>query len=240
MKKYLFLTIALQFFFSTVAAQEATVKEVLALFQKTKAYYETQDAYSMDIAYDLYKTYDSNELVEQHTGVFLSKNGATYSKIMQTEQIYSNHHFIKVNHEEKALFYGKSTSAINAVDIEGIERILNLFERLTIKKTNDGFICTMIAPEMTQLPYVKLVLYLRNDYSVKKQEAHLATVYPYKDEATGEDVFYSPRFEITFSAITTFPKEQASKLKISSYVHITSKVALVKGLEDYELILTNK
>lgn len=208
--------------------------KILELLNKSKDFYEKQQHFKFTTTHSMYAG-DSKKALESYNGFFIKKGTSYYSKIGQTEFVFSSGSMLKIDNESKLMQYLKDENAEENVLYDLTSQMSN-FGTFELKNTNDHWICTLNSREVTFIPYSKIIIHLsKKDYSIVKQELFLISQVKMKDDI-GKDVYVYPKLQITFKELT-FAEQSEEYFKMSNYIEIKKgKCYPVKKYSSYQII----
>ena len=192
----LFYVIFLTFLFQNVYGFALNDKDkIFEIFNKTKNFYNVSQ-FQIKTDYKLYIGNTSKEVRENYSGVFVKNKNNVYSKIGQTEFVTIDNKNIKIDNESKLMQISEKRSEQD--EVYDLSKYCSNFSTFVLTTTNDLFICTLTTPEVTFVPYSKVVIYInKSDCSIKKQVLFMIGKVRYK--ADNEKVIKDyPRLEISF------------------------------------------
>ncbi|PZO26638.1 MAG: hypothetical protein DCF13_13475 [Flavobacteriaceae bacterium] len=156
--------------------------KVLDLLAKSKKAYETKKNLVIKTTYNFYNSFSSKKPSETYFGLFLKGDGEYYSKIGSTELINLKDCNIVIDNELKKIV---SNSPIDNSSIDksyDLTSFCNNFSMFSLSSTNDNWICTMTAPEITFVPYSKIIVYInKSTHLISKQVMYYLNAIKYKD-----------------------------------------------------------
>lgn len=221
--------------------QESGIYRAKAIIHKVKDHYETQAQYNVAVKYAMYDGYEGALVLETYDGVLVKNNNDFYSKIYNTESLQLASHFVKVNHDEKALLYGKVNGESKKNNGLNLEILFQNFNKAIVKEKEASYLIEMMAPEISQSPYGKAILEInKSDYSLKKQVLFFSNTIPVKTQNGGEK-FTNPRLEVVFSNFSVNNDQYKSKFNLSSFVSLSKTGNNTSSrLKDYQFIDTTR
>ncbi len=217
----------------TLSGAQNDALEIRDLFLKSQKFYESKDAYLLDIEYTLYKSETGDDQLEHYLSETIKNGQDFYTKIHNTEFVELGNKSLKINHDERAVLIDKRESKVASIGvIDNILAILPKFKSYKVTKNNDGFKCEFTAHDITQLPFTKVIIYFNKDYSLKSQILHLTNALPYVEN--DKNVYRSPRLEIKLSAVKQYITDE--KLKLTTYLKANDLARLSGKFSKYQLI----
>lgn len=186
------------------------------LFLKSQQLYSSKKAYQIDATYKVYNSLKSEKPSESYKSIIIKNGSDYYYKIHNTEFIQIGNRSLKMNHDEKALLLAKRQSQTNGLElINNMLSILPYFKSYDVTETDNMIVCKFVAPDITQLPFTKVLIYFnKEDYSMKEQILYLSNAIPYEEK--GKIVYGNPRLEISMSKFK--PYVETGKCKLDSYI----------------------
>jgi hypothetical protein len=223
------------FFFSLTSFNSGNDKQkILGLIKDTKKNYDNLQNYEISMEYSLYSTYNSMLVTEAYSGIMSKKKDIFYSKIGTTEFFRDTNYFIKIDHKSKAMEYSyKENDSYKFYNM--LDKYLDYFSKFELTSDKNIWICTLSAPEVSLVPYSKIVFHIdKNTSLIKKQILYFLVENKYKN-AKGEIKTDFPRLEI-ITGITN-NAVPANKFSIKNYVSINKgKVSPAGQLKNYKII----
>lgn len=231
---YIFLI----FSFFGFGQETLTVDEVLQNVQRT---IENQNAYAVDMVYNLFPASSSEIIIENYNGQIIENKNNTFVEINKTIFLLSKptKTYLKLNKIEKTVLVGKyfdNPQSQSPLDMLGL--FVKSFENKTIELENSNYVCTLTTGVVTQLPYYKVELVIdRETLQLQKQILYLTMQNSYIGE-DGNKKMGNPRLELTLSNFKEkLTKSEELKTQLSSYIdQSTSSFAPVGDYKSYTLI----
>ena len=208
--------------------------KILELLQKSKDFYVKHKHFKFTTNHSMYAG-NTKQPLESYNGFFIKKNANYYSKIGDTEFVFSSGSTLKIDNESKLMQYINDESSKENLLYDLTSQMGN-FGTFELKSTNDYWICTLNSREVTFIPYSKIIIYLsKKDYSIVKQELFLISQVKIKDEK-GKDVYVYPKLQITFKDLT-FSEQSEEYFKMTNYIEIKKgKYYPVKKYSSYQIV----
>lgn len=236
-KRHLLLAILLLYPFLFFGQSDKVKEKIVALFSKSQQVYEDNNAFKLNISYQLYPNYKTSKASEQYNGIILKKNKDFYSKIHLTEFLNLSGQYLKIDNEEKLIQVSKDTD--NKVDqVYNLTNLVANFKTFEIISEGNYWVCTMTAPAITFVPYSKARIYInKKDHTIHKQVLYYLTKNKYKG-SKGELLSDYPRLEIVLSNFETIGLDMDSRFKLDNYIIISgpSKPIPSKSYKGYKIV----
>jgi len=205
-------------------------------FAKSAAYYKTLDAYALAMKYGFYEDEDQKMPDERLGGTVIKANGNYYSKIDQTEFVYVDQEFVKINHQEKAVLYGVMGSQKQPVAPIQITQILGLCKDAEMTKSTDKLIFDVVLHAQFGLPYNRMRFELNAEtYAIVQQEIYLAAGQPYPWQALRTKVSETPSKMVITLTETPTGDAPDTLFQLSNYIRKGKEISLSKKLTAYTL-----
>lgn len=220
-KCHLFKVLLFSLVFSNIYAQSSDKSKIMELFAKTKKVYESTNLFKMEMTYRLYPTYKSNVVTEKYDGLILKKDKNFYSKIGNTEFVNLKNEVVKIDNESKLIQYNEKTEEQPMTyDMTMFISNFNVFE---LSSSGDYWICTLTSPEITFVPYGKVIVTIhKTNFTIVKQVFYLLVESKYKTKSGKVETGY-PRMEIVFGNFETKGVEIGTKFMINTYINQDNK-----------------
>lgn len=223
---------------SLINYAQSSDQKIAEILAKTKESYEKWDSYTLQSTYTLFQGQNSNRVDDSYEGFLVKNKEHYYSRIHNTEFVYSNTKMLKINHDQKRIQYSivdvKNTNPTQQMDIA---TYLVYYKDKKLEETEDQFICTLTTTAITPLPYGKVAFYIDKDsHQINKQVLYYLTKGAFKDQ-NGKEFYAVPRLEITFSELKSEISSHLDKLMLTNYVFM--KKDGIRGKEklaSYEII----
>lgn len=235
MKKFIKFLFSILFFISSVSSfsQENNVEEIL---EKSENVYNSK-VFGLNITYKMFGTYSSKKPFEFYNGYYYRNNRKLYLKINTTTTLSNldSNKLLKVYEDQKIIeLYNQKEN--NFGEPTSIFKYLKYFPTQNIVKTDNQYKITLIATEITQLPFGKLELFIdETTFQLKKQILYYLTAVKYKDES-GSEKSGNPKLEIEFSNYSAKRDLDIEKL-INIDLYLNSANQLKKPYDDYKLVI---
>jgi outer membrane lipoprotein-sorting protein len=167
MQKNRFKIFTLVFLFSFCGYSQEEAKQVLEKFKK---HYFSLENYQANVAYKIYKGHESKVPYEISKGVYFKKGDNLYSKINEVEIINTINHYLKVNHQEKAVLLANGSKKPKNVNEFNIEELLKYLDIDSFKQTDLSWEIVLKSKPITQLPFSSLKIVIdKKTLNLKKQ-----------------------------------------------------------------------
>jgi len=208
---------------------------------KSSSYYKVKNDYVLEVDYSFYK--DKNQSIpdEIMQGSMVRKGSDFYYKVDQTEFIFTQGDFVKVNHQEKALLYTRSSSTPSQVsDPLQIEGLVNICKDVTQIKDGDLEIFDLSFHPQLGIPYKRVRIILDStSHAILEQEIYFFEGRAYPWHKLGDKISATPG-KIVIKLKETSMSADNSLFKISNYINKGAKVSLSEKLKGYTLFNTTK
>ncbi len=215
--------------------------EVLkSAFAKSTEYYEQQDSYALEMVCTFYEDTSISLPDEKLTGKFIKSRENYYSKIDQTETIYSNGEYVKINHEERALLYGKTNLSSQSKVPIALEPLLDLCDNVLIVPDDNAFVFEIDLKKNLGLSYSKVRLELsKQTYTIKKQILYFDAGHAYPGQGIHQNKIETPsKMEIIIDEV--FLDIDQSIFSMSNYIRKGNPISLSNKLASYTFYNTTK
>ncbi|WP_378175194.1 hypothetical protein [Aquimarina sp. SS2-1] len=236
------IIILYSFFFSgEMNAQQTDLDKAKVIIEKVKNFYDNQSKYQVNVNYTLFDGLESTSILESYEGVIVKNDQNFYSKIHNTESLQISENYVKVNHDEKAVMYGKADEKNKPTTALNLELLFRNFNKAIIKEKEALYIIEMMAPSISQSPYRKVVLKItKNDFRLEKQILFFSSTIPVKTQ-NGNEKLTNPRLEVVFTNFSQNDTEYQGKFNFSSFV-LLSKTGnrISPNLKHYQFIDTTR
>lgn len=225
------LTFAFMLTMQGVTAQ-GNLPKVTQLLERSQSFYENHLVFKATLQYKLYRGLENPVEIERYNGVLMKGYKKMYLKIHNTEFITSGKYYLKVNHEQKAMEYLPLSNAGLENNPLDMKSYLKFFADREISDGGTVWVCKLIAPKYTQLPYASVTFYFdKRSYEIEKQIVELVAPGNIRDEQ-GK---LTPERKFLETAIKEFTSE---KKKIDNHPQISTYISIRK--ENIEPVETYK
>lgn len=149
-----------------------TAQDLSVIMGKVIDTYATMDNYQMTMDYTLYSNGQSNIVKDELKGEVIKEGENYYTKMKETEMVFTNGFMLKISHPEKIMLYSKLKTSINDLikQQNPFMEFSKQFEDSKIENKGDYFICTFNKATNARMPYNKIVLYVsKEDHIISKQ-----------------------------------------------------------------------
>ncbi|WP_422103846.1 hypothetical protein [Winogradskyella sp.] len=230
-------SLGLLFFFIQFGFSQTSVMEVLEMSLKTSEQFST---FSCNLDYKYFPTYVSEEHTANYKGVLIKDELDSFLKIKETIFL-TNHNsktVLKVNKLQKAMSISNNLDMPSNMDyLSNLRDIISQFDAKELTETTTTWKCILVAPEISQLPYSKVELYInKSDNMITKQVLYISAQFPYNDEDGRQ--MANPRLEISVTDHKTLIEpEQKKLLDLDNYIHKKNgKIVPVKAYKNYQIL----
>jgi len=233
--KYILSIVFISMGFCASFSQQDSASDVL---KKVSSYYQTLDAYSLDIEYAMYKGYTGKNLTESYNASIYKNEGVTQLKVLGSTILQFSKAQLTINDANKTLIYNEiSNKELNQSPLD-ISAFLNFYKEVSNTISKNVLTLEMVLQSSTiPIPYSKVILHVdKNTYALKKQELFLSTKVPFVDKEgkSTEDV---GRLEITFQSKTNDINQiQVPKLEDYIVLKPNKQVRLTQAYAAYTII----
>ncbi|MEP2936729.1 MAG: hypothetical protein ABJM06_10000 [Gilvibacter sp.] len=227
----IFLVITICFTSFSWGQELEAVTEILS---KVEARYSNSDQYTMEVLYQYFEPSQGEKAVETMEGLIIKDGSNYYSKIHNTETVFINTDYIKINHDEKAVLYGLMDMEQRPSPVE-LSKLSAYFTSAEVFQKGDIARFELLFKESNMVPYRKMALTVNlKTYEILKQELFLIAGQQMPGGqnplARTSDGIVSVSFkEIPFS------KKDSKRFLISDYIQKGAQVSLSKKLATYSL-----
>ncbi|TRW27550.1 hypothetical protein FMM05_02610 [Flavobacterium zepuense] len=228
--------IALLFPLLIVAQQKNDKAKLSDIISKSATFYEKQKCFELNIDYKVFSSYTSSNVTETYKSTLINNNKDYYYKLHTTEFVKVGNEVLKVDHKSKAIEYTGEIDLQDQDSYYNLKKYLDFFSQFEVATEGDFFKCTLSTPEISTLPYSKIVLYInKTNYQVSKQIFYFLVTSPYKDKKGIIKSDY-PRMEVTQIDFKSGIGKFSDKLLLQNYViKNKSKVSPSSKLMGYKV-----
>jgi len=201
--------------------QQDDKQRLVELLKESKQWYLPSLSYEIDVQYNIYKEHNTTSPEETYKGKIAVSKCKLYNKLHETETIQVGENQVRINHIEKAILHSV-VPVQQSLDLVNLEKFPSAFKSVKITEEGKYIKCVLISPDVTQMPYSKVEIYLtKKDKKIHKQVLFFLHKMNYT-KATSDETFNSnPKMEIVFSEIKKIT--DYSLFKISKYMQLDSK-----------------
>ena len=212
------------------------VKEIL---QKTQQHYLDVN-FNVQVEYQLFKGVSDNKVLESYIGFIIKDKDNFYTKILNTETIFTKEFYLKLNHNEKALEYilSPQKDRVKSPNLYNISAILNLFEKPKMNETDQYWHIELITKEYSSFPISKMELDIdKKDYNVLKQVLIYSALTDFSEKNNSKPDYSLPRLVINYKEYKKNKKSDLKIFDINRYFLSTDKnnVVFIAPLNKYEI-----
>jgi len=235
MKKLLHITtVVLLFIGQYIQAQD--LEAFKDAFAKSATYYKTQPHYILNVSYAFYEDTAKQSPDEAMDGRVIKKGADYYSKIDQTEFVYVGGTFVKINHQEKALLYGKNKQEAPVTPIP-IDQLLALCKDAKQITQAGNLVFDIALQPQFGLPYSSMRLELDKDtYAIQKQEIYLAAGQAYPWQGLRSKVSETPaKMVITLTEVPFNEEVSQEVFQLTNYIRQGRELRPAQSLTAYAL-----
>lgn len=128
--------------------------------------------YQANMDYTLYSNSDSNIKKDELKGVVIKFGGNYYSKMKETEMVFTDEFMLKISHSEKIILYSQLKAPIKDLIDQNNPFIQfpKQFEENKIEDKGNYYKCTFNKSKDIKVPYSKIILNVSKvNYSILKQ-----------------------------------------------------------------------
>lgn len=186
--------------FALQAQANTSVTDLDEILKKTQDFYKNESSYYIETQYKLFENHKDSHPLSTYKGEMGKMKNTYYNNVLGTEMYVGNDIMIKASHDQKAIEVSNNT--LNGAEaIFNISGFLKSFKDYKVVQKEEVIRCELLAPELTSLPYGKIILYInKKDYSLQRQVMYYLHSSEYKNEK-GEMVVSYPKLEINFSQV---------------------------------------
>lgn len=221
------------FIFSNHFAQEITAREVLS---KVGNHYKSRTApYGYATNYKIYAGYLSNEVVEEHDGVYVKNNNFEYSRIGNTELLSHDNIAAKISNDEKAIVIERQIKSPTLFSWQDYEKGYSF----SLKKSDKDYVCEIVPNKVSQSPYAKIILHIdKGSFQILKQELFYIGAAEKLNE-DGSHQSYLPRLVTTYKVMKV-GSDDLAKYKASNFFTLkASEIHFQKKYSKYKVYKFN-
>lgn len=217
--------------FTSCLAHTQTVNEV---FQKFSKQYSASLPLQYKSNYALYKDFDAKKAEQSYKGTFYKNTkNEMYTKIGNTETLYSKTVFLKINHDEKIIEISDPIeSSFSDFDMRAL---LNLCEVEKFVDYKSYWEITLGAKPYSGLSYSKIIVQISKDYFLQKQTFYYNTAINFSKDYRSPDSHY-PRLEITNTNYNRNPVNASIFNSATYFLTAKKQIILSEPLKKYEII----
>ena len=236
--KKLIYTFALLLLFIQFGYAQDSVLDVLEKSLKSN---EQLNTLYCNLDYKYFPTYKTKKATANYKGLLIKNNLDSFLKIKETVFItsHSSKTTLKINKVQKVISVSDNLEEANTMDyLTNLKTIINQFETKDLIDNTDSWMCVLTAPQMSQLPYSRVELYInKSDYMVTNQILYISAQFPYLDD-NGKEVMANPRLEISVTDYkTSISPKQKGLIEIGNYIiKNKAKITPVKVYENYKIL----
>ncbi|UMY66246.1 MULTISPECIES: hypothetical protein [unclassified Flavobacterium] len=191
--------------------QSAENKKIRDLLAETQRNYAAAGAFSVDTRYSLKI---GEDVCESHTGGLIVDGKNYYLRIAQTEFVGIANRFLKIDGVNHLMQLVPDDSAPVIINLE---TTLSHFENGTLAETAQEWVCTLLAPKYTSVPYGKAVIYIdKKTRLIRRQILFLSIKSSCKNKA-GKIVTGFSKIDVVFSNFLR-GNVKTDKLELSRYI----------------------
>ncbi len=201
-----------------------------------KAVMMSDKGVQMNLTYSLYKGKETNKPIEQYQGKLIQFKKSTYLKIHETETVYNNSFFVKVNHNEKEMIYRNTQSKQVLNNPMDLAQILNYFESGELQDKGTYWEFNLIPKSSNLFPISKMTFQVH-----KKTHLPIKQIYFYAplvnlSQDTQKESKNQSRLEIVFSDHKKGVGSNKERLKKEYYIKLNGNQTVVANrLSNYQL-----
>jgi len=201
--------------------------------------YTANNDFKVAITYQLFKGVDGNNIIEEYKGMYAKNKDSYYSKIKNTEIVYTPTFYVKVNHDQKAMvFVNNQVNKEQKNSLVDLDAILKNFENIKIIDKGSYWQCEMVAIEYSQSPFSKIIMDInKKNYAIKKQVLYLTNMIDFSDNERTKAEYNIPKLILTYSNYSDLSTYDLGLFKKNKYTTSSNgKVAPATKYKDYEII----
>lgn len=207
-----------------------------SILANIKANYENLASLEINMRYQLFKGFDSAELIQESNSVFCRKGNASYRKIETTELISNAEYTINIDHENRKIMVSDPVADFPFGN--EIKSALNYCKDVRVLAKDGGKVIDLTIDDKVDLPYGRVLIAIDKKYRVQKIEMHYTNQMDFSTNYFEKDLAY-PRLVIFYDVFKPKWKDKDAVLSSSNYIenkegNITPS-ALYKQYELYDL-----
>ena len=230
MRKFIIFFFLIFSFVSKAESIESVLKKVQAVYSSNKMSYK--------MVYSLYKGHQSNIVHSSYQGELKMKNGQVYQKIKNTEFIYGNEFFLKINSEEKVIVLSKANSSFKSdVNIE-----LPLKECISnvLKDMGSYYSITLKLNPISSVPCSVIKMRVdKKKYTILRMDFYYSSLQDFSTSYNETDM-HQPHLKVEFSDINLSPVINSKFFELSSYIEIDKTILKPTGVYSPFELLDNR
>lgn len=154
-----------------ISSLNLAAQDINSVMKKVHDAYIEND-YHITMNYTLYSNSNSNVKKDELKGEVIKSGDNYYTKMKETEMVYTNAFMLKISHSEKIILYSElKTSIQNLIQQSNpFVKFPEQFEENTIEDKGAYYVCTFNTSKDIKGPYDKIILNIsKTDYSILKQ-----------------------------------------------------------------------
>ena len=154
-----------------ISSAKLIAQNLNSVMQKVNDVYVNNN-YHIKMDYTLYSNRDSNIKKDELKGEVIKSGDNYYTKMKETEMIFTNAFLLKISHSEKIILYSKLETSIQDLIHQNnpFMTFLEQFDDNTIEDNGNYYRCSFNKAKDLKNPYGKIVLNIsKSDYSILKQ-----------------------------------------------------------------------
>lgn len=205
------------------------------IIEKMNSNYMKADRLEYNTVYSLLKGHKSTQVVESYQGYVYRENKDLYQRIHNTEFIYGQDFFSKINHDEKRMELGvprvnQNMEVSDVVNLESCSKV-ELFDK------GSYYSIKMYYVFGAQSPFSAVMLRVnKKDFKLLQIDLFYASFQNFSKEALQQDNAQA-HLKIEFSKMTTKPKSKSDLFELAHYVSKTKNILNPTGkYSGYKLI----
>lgn len=209
-------------------SQQTDREKIISLFQNSQKIYETASLMQINMQYNLFSSYTTNQVYEKTDGLFIKNKKQNYSKIGDTELVSLENYFIKIDHTNLLMNCAKKENS-NSNTVIDLKSYIAHYTGFKLTTEGKYWVCTLTTPEFSQVPYTKVVVYIsKSDSRIYKQVLYMIITKKFKIKNKNVEDF--PRLEVTFLSHKTKDISLGNIFSLGKYV-IVEKNKIIPSKE---------
>ena len=209
-------------------------RQVIERMQKV---YRETPSFDYTCRYELFKGHKSNDVFDSYAGYMCRSKSGYYQKIDQSEFIYANDFFLKINHEEKAMLLDlpQKNIQLNA----DFDAALKNCSALKMEESEEHYEIIFLIKITSAIPYSVIRLRIdKKDYQLLRMDLYYTSAQDFSKDKNKPD-FQQPHLRISFDKLNTRPKIKSGLFELATYLSKVNNILKPAGAyAGYDLIDT--
>lgn len=218
----------------TASVQGQDLEAVTKILEQVEARYFNSEHYTMDVLYEYYEPGTSSEAIESMEGLIVKDGSNYYTRIHNTETLFIDSDYLKINHDEKAVLYGLIDQNQRPAPIE-LSKLAEYFTAVSVSQDGDISRFELQFKESQLIPYSKMAIEVnQNTFEIVKQDLYLIED---RQMPGGQNPLAKTNKGIVSISFKEKPFSQAhaNRFLLSDYITKGAQVSLSKKLATYSL-----